>query len=202
MSLREYKRKRDFSVTAEPGPEERKDAKGNRFVVQKHDASRLHYDFRLEMGGVLASWAVPKGFPVTRGERHLAVHVEDHPVDYAEFEGIIPKGQYGGGTVMVWDLGTYEMLGGEPLQAVKDGKLHLQLHGQKLKGEWTLVQSHMHGDEKNWFLIKTGDSVRPISKKQEEHSVTSGRTMKQIANEKAAVWDSKTGLAADERAKK
>src|SRR3954463_13682035 len=170
MSLREYKRKRDFSVTAEPGPEERKDAKGNRFVVQKHDASGLHYDFRLEMGGVLASWAVPKGFGTIRGERHLAVHVEDHPVEYANFEGIIPKGQYGGGTVMVWDTGTYELLGGEPLQAVKEGKLHFLLHGGKLDGEWTLVRSHREGDEKNWFLIKTGDSIPAITKKKEDQS--------------------------------
>src|SRR4051794_24006921 len=108
MSLREYQRKRDFAVTAEPGAAKKAAAAtskpatkaGPMFVVQKHDASRLHYDFRLEMAGVLASWAVPKGFPQKRGERHLAVHVEDHPIDYAKFEGIIPQGQYGGGTVM------------------------------------------------------------------------------------------------------
>ena len=147
------------------------------FVVQKHDASRLHYDFRLEMAGVLASWAVPKGFPQKRGERHLAVHVEDHPVDYAKFEGIIPKGQYGGGTVMVWDIGTYELLGGTPVQAVKEGMLHLMLHGEKLRGEWTMVRSHREGDEKNWFLIKTGEGDAKITKQQEEHSVLTGRTL-------------------------
>jgi bifunctional non-homologous end joining protein LigD len=209
MSLREYKRKRDFAVTAEPGPAKKKaTAKekpapkaGPMFVVQKHDASRLHYDFRLEMAGVLASWAVPKGFPQKRGERHLAVHVEDHPVDYAKFEGIIPQGQYGGGTVMVWDIGTYELLGGTPVQAVKEGKLHLMLHGEKLRGEWTLVRSHREGDEKNWFLIKTGEGEAKITKEQEEHSVLTGRTLGQIAGEKTAVWNSNRGLAADERHK-
>src|SRR3954470_19374818 len=151
MSLREYKRKRDFDVTAEPGPAKKEAPAhaGPMFVVQKHDATRLHYDFRLEMAGVLASWAVPKGFPQQRGERHLAVHVEDHPIDYAKFEGIIPKGQYGGGTVMVWDIGTYELLGGTPVQAVKDGMLHMMLHGEKLRGEWTLVRSKRDDDERN-----------------------------------------------------
>lgn len=203
MSLREYKRKRDFEVTAEPGPAKKKPAAkaGPMFVVQKHDASRLHYDFRLEMAGVLASWAVPKGFPQKRGERHLAVHVEDHPVDYAKFEGIIPKGQYGGGTVMVWDIGTYELLGGTPVEAVQEGMLHLMLHGDKLRGEWTMVRSHREGDEKNWFLIKTGEGDAPITKKQEEHSVLTGRTLEQIAGEKTAVWNSNRGLAADERKK-
>ena len=105
MSLREYQKKRDFKKTAEPRLNGCLNKEGHRFIVQKHDASRLHYDFRLEMEGVLKSWAVPKGFPWTKGEKHLAVHVEDHPIEYAKFEGIIPKGQYGGGTVMVWDQG-------------------------------------------------------------------------------------------------
>src|SRR5436190_12879690 len=110
------------------------------FVVQKHDATRLHYDFRLEMAGVLKSWAVPKGFPTKKGDRRLAVEVEDHPFEYADFEGTIPAGNYGAGTVMVWDIGYYEVFGTEPLDALSEGKLHLKLKGKKLKGEWTLVR--------------------------------------------------------------
>lgn len=200
MSLREYKKKRDFGITAEPEGRPGKDPQGRSFVVQKHDASRLHYDFRLEMEGVLKSWAVPKGFSAERGERRLAVHVEDHPLDYADFEGIIPQGQYGGGTVMVWDYGHYEPVG-DPVAGLKKGKLQCVLSGKKLKGEWTLVHSSHQGDEKNWFLIKTGESARPISKKAEEHSALTGRTMGQIAEQKAAVWESNKKAASPVRAK-
>src|SRR5512135_2984479 len=126
MALEEYKRKRRFEATPEPPPEVSKKA-GNRFVVQKHDATRLHYDFRLEMDGVLKSWAVPKGFPTQRGDRRLAVQVEDHPVEYARFEGIIPEGNYGAGTVMVWDIGAYQVKGADPAGALDRGKLHLTL---------------------------------------------------------------------------
>src|SRR3712207_297779 len=122
MGLQEYKRKRNFTVTAEPagGKPLPKAVKGaSAFVIQKHDATRLHYDFRFEMEGVLKSWAVPKGLPLKKGEKHLAVEVEDHPIEYATFEGVIPKGQYGGGTVMVWDRGTYYVYGEDPLQALK-----------------------------------------------------------------------------------
>ena len=132
MSLQEYKRKRNFSKTTEPNADESA-APGNCFVIQKHDASRLHYDLRLEMGGALKSWAVPKGMPYTRGEKRLAVQVEDHPVAYAEFEGTIPKGQYGGGTVMVWDQGTYEPLSSSPDKELGTGKLHFILHGKSWK---------------------------------------------------------------------
>src|SRR5256714_15363512 len=114
MALAEYARKRDFKKTSEPGAMRTKNRTANRFVIQKHDASRLHYDFRLEMGGVLKSWAVPKGVPFAKGEKHLAVQTEDHPLAYIDFEGSIPKGQYGGGTVMVWDQGTYEALSKAP----------------------------------------------------------------------------------------
>src|SRR4026208_448039 len=143
MGLGEYKRKRDFKKTAEPagGAKARaRKTRAKRFIIQKHDASRLHYDFRLEMDGVLKSWAVPKGLPWVQAERHLAVEVEDHPIDYADFEGIIPEGQSGGGTVMVWDRGTYEPLGGNPKKDIAAGKLHFALHGGKLEGEWTLVR--------------------------------------------------------------
>src|SRR5262252_6142437 len=125
-SLKEYRQKRRFSETPEPsGDKAARAAGGNRFVVQKHDATRLHYDFRLAMEGVLKSWAVPKGFPTVRGDRRLAVEVEDHPMDYADFEGTIPEGNYGAGTVMVWDMGTYETGGGDPLRELESGKLHL-----------------------------------------------------------------------------
>src|SRR6267378_4234682 len=133
MSLKEYKGKRNFRRTAKPvgkTPYLRKNGAAM-FVVQKHDATRLHYDFRLEMDGVLKSWAVPKGFPVKRGDRRLAVQVEDHPIEYGGFEGTIPEGNYGAGTVMLWDTGTYEVVGDDPLRALKAGKLHLILHGKK-----------------------------------------------------------------------
>ncbi len=119
MGLREYKRKRDFSTTSEPkgGKPKPKTVRGaSRFVIQKHDARRLHYDFRLQMEGVLKSWALPKGLPWAKGEKHLAVEVEDHPIDYEDFEGTIPEGQYGGGTVMVWDQGKYFVYGEQPLK--------------------------------------------------------------------------------------
>jgi bifunctional non-homologous end joining protein LigD len=192
MGLTEYKRKRDFARTSEPtgGKPRPKAVQGaSRFVIQKHDARRLHYDFRLEMEGVLKSWAVPKGLPWSQGEKHLAVEVEDHPVDYAEFEGVIPEGQYGGGTVMVWDRGRYFVYGEQPLKSLRDGKLHLVLEGEKAKGEWTLVRIRGRDGEKNqWLILKTGSSAKPISKKREDESVKTGRTMKQIAKDRDAEW--------------
>ncbi len=190
MSLREYQKKRDFSLTQEPGARAAAGKSGNMFVVQKHDASRLHYDFRLEMDGVLKSWAVPKGFPWEHSERRLAVQVEDHPIDYAHFEGIIPEGQYGGGTVMVWDTGTYKVFSVDPLTGWKEGKLHMALHGSKLEGEWTLVRSGRDSDEKNWLLIKTAESAKPLSKTRDDQSALTKRTMRQIAAQKTAVWQS------------
>ena len=192
MGLTEYKRKRDFARTSEPtgGKPRPKAVRGaSRFVIQKHDARRLHYDFRLEMEGVLKSWAVPKGLPWSQGEKHLAVEVEDHPGDYAEFEGVIPEGQYGGGTVMVWDRGKYFVYGEQPLKSLRDGKLHLVLEGEKAKGEWTLVRIRGRDGEKNqWLILKTGSSAKPISKKREDESVKTGRTMKQIAKDRDAEW--------------
>src|SRR5437763_14790779 len=139
MALTEYKRKRDFKKTNEPSgkPVPKKIKGASRFVIQKHAARRLHYDFRLEMESVLKSWALPKGLPCKRGEKHLAVEVEDHPIEYEDFEGVIPEGQYGGGTVMVWDRGTYYVYGEQPIKSLREGKLHLLLDGKKAKGEWT-----------------------------------------------------------------
>lgn len=194
MGLREYKRKRDFSTTSEPkgGKPKPKTVRGaSRFVIQKHDARRLHYDFRLEMEGVLKSWAVPKGLPWKQGEKHLAVEVEDHPVDYAEFEGVIPEGQYGGGTVMLWDRGKYFVYGEQPLKSLRDGKLHLVLEGEKAKGEWTLVRIRGRDGEKNqWLILKTRADAKPVSKRLEDQSVKTGRTMKQIAQDRDAEWES------------
>ena len=186
MSLREYKRKRDFKQTAEPSGKRLKKPAGNRFVIQKHAASRLHYDFRLEMDGTLKSWAVPKGVPLTKGEKRLAVHVEDHPIEYRNFEGTIPKGQYGGGTVMVWDYGTYEPTNPDWRKEFESGKLHFSLHGKKLHGEWYLVR--LRGGEQ-WLLIRGKDDMRAISKKSDDTSALSGKSMKQLS-EGDAVWQS------------
>src|SRR6266702_4140745 len=194
MGLGEYERKRDFKKTAEPagaGKARGRKARANRFVIQKHDARRLHYDFRLEMEGVLKSWAVPKGLPWQQGEKHLAVEVEDHPIDYADFEGIIPEGQYGGGTVMVWDRGTYELTPpGDPVEAVRKGKLHVVLHGEKAKSEWALIRIRSDQGKNQWLLMKTAGGVKPISKKRDDQSVKTGRTMKQIAAARDAEWQS------------
>src|SRR6185437_9356914 len=189
-----YQTKRNFRRTAEPSGRARKRpaAKEPFFVVQKHDASRLHYDFRLEMQGVLKSWAVPKGFPTTHGDRRLAVQVEDHPIDYAQFEGTIPEGNYGAGTVMVWDLGSYEVSGGDPLEALQSGKLHLTLHGKKLKGEWTLVRMRPreHDDKPQWLLLKSGDDSPPFSPRADDSSVLTRRSMQRIAEDNDAQWQS------------
>jgi bifunctional non-homologous end joining protein LigD len=194
MGLKEYKRKRDFKKTAEPAGAAK--ASGRKmpalhFVIQKHDASRLHYDFRLEMEGVLKSWAVPKGLPWAQAEKHLAVEVEDHPIEYADFEGIIPEGQYGGGTVMVWDRGTYELTPpGDPVEAIRKGKFHLILHGEKAKGEWALIRIRPQDGKNQWLLMKTAGGVKPISQKRDDQSVKTGRTMKQIASARDAEWQS------------
>lgn len=194
MGLTEYKRKRNFSVTSEPSgakkPRPKRVVGASRFVIQKHDASRLHYDFRLEMDGVLKSWAVPKGIPWKRGEKHLAVEVEDHPIDYEDFEGVIPEGNYGGGTVMVWDQGNYYVHGEKPLQALKEGRLHLVLEGKKLMGDWALIRTRNQGGKNQWLLLKSDADVKPISKKRDDESAKTGRTMKQIARDRDAEWQS------------
>src|SRR4026208_1832439 len=199
MALEEYKKKRDFKRTAEPAgkPAPKKVKGASRFVIQKHAARRLHYDFRLEMEGVLKSWALPNGLPWKRGEKHLAVEVEDHPMEYEQFEGIIPEGQYGGRTVRAWDRGNFHVRGGQPPRSLREGKLHLVLDGEKAKGEWTLVRIRGRDDAKNqWLILKTGDDAKPMSKKLEDHSVKTGRTMQQIAKDRDAEWES--GREADE----
>jgi bifunctional non-homologous end joining protein LigD len=156
-SLGEYRRKRDPKATPEPFG---KGKPGTRpiFVVQRHDARRLHYDFRLERQGALASWAVPKGVPLEPGGRALAVHVEDHPLEYASFAGEIPQGNYGAGQVEIWDEGTYELL-----EEKRNGQLTVRLHGRRLDGVWSLVPAHMDGKEQNWLLIKRHDEETPVA---------------------------------------
>jgi bifunctional non-homologous end joining protein LigD len=148
VSLDEYRRRRRLDRTPEPSPGAASSEAAPRFVVQRHDARRLHYDLRLEHDGVLRSWAVPKGLPLRRGERRLAVQVEDHPLEYAEFEGTIPAGEYGAGTVEIWDRGTYELL-----EEKNDGGLTFRLHGERLAGIWALVPAKLDGDPRNWLLL-------------------------------------------------
>ena len=203
MTLTEYRRKRRFDRTPEP------DAKGGGnpassapiFVVQKHDASRLHFDFRLEHDGVLLSWAVPKGPSLDPADKALAVHVEDHPIEYAQFEGVIPKGQYGGGTVMLWDRGTWTprpQRGRGVAGSLQQGSLKFELHGQRLRGGFTLVKLKGRGradaGKENWLLIKERDDYASDAGRaalgDTSRSVATGRTMDEIAADRDAVWDS------------
>jgi bifunctional non-homologous end joining protein LigD len=208
VALEEYKRKRRFSETPEPPPKLDK-SKGHRFVVQRHHATRLHYDFRLEMEGVLKSWAVPKGPSLDPGDKRLAMQVEDHPVSYFDFEGIIPEGNYGAGTVMVWDVGTWEPLSpetkdgkyvpasdGEASAMLKKGDLKFRLHGSKLNGDFALIhiKSRRSGSKGNeWLLIKKHDNhvIQGFDAEQLDRSVLTKRTMAQIArDEGSAEWQS------------
>ena len=200
MSLDRYRSKRNFSKTAEPqgaAMKRRRERKNEPsevvFVIQKHAASRLHYDFRLEIEGVLKSWAVPKGIPLLKGHKNLAVQVEDHPAEYGGFEGVIPAGNYGAGTVMLWDAGICQILEGKPAEALRQGKLVFRLEGRKLHGQWTLVRMRPREDrnENGWLLIKTEDDASPISARAENRSIQSGRTMKQIAAQQDRLWESK-----------
>jgi bifunctional non-homologous end joining protein LigD len=189
-ALEKYRQKRNFSKTPEPPPLfPRSGRQGNRrlFVIQKHAASHLHYDFRLEIGGTLKSWAVPKGPPYDLNERRLAMATEDHPMEYARFEGIIPKGEYGGGTVMVWDTGTYELIDGNYWK----GKLHIALDGKKLTGEWVLVKAReQNGKDNVWYLIKTATAMPRLTGKIENSSALTGRSLEQIAKTEDTVWHS------------
>jgi bifunctional non-homologous end joining protein LigD len=188
--LTKYRAKRDFEKTAEPsGRADVTPGERRRFVVQKHDATRLHYDFRLELDGVFKSWAVTRGPSLDPHDKRLAVEVEDHPLDYGDFEGTIPKGQYGGGTVQLWDRGYWEPEGSvEPEAALANGDLKFILSGERLKGSWVLVRmkhDRTRGKRTNWLLIKhddqyahEGDHDRLLS---DDRSVASGRTMAAIA---------------------
>ncbi len=202
QQLSEYRRKRDFDLTAEPaGGEPALSAgspPGHTFVVQKHAASSLHYDFRLELGGVLKSWAVPKGPSLDPADKRLAVMTEDHPLEYASFEGVIPSGEYGGGTVLVWDAGwwepdtawikaTKEATPLDPAAAIAKGELKFVLHGSKLTGSWALVQMKGRG-EKNWLLMKHRDESARIGTSiviEAPNSAATGRTLEQVASDSA-----------------
>ncbi len=189
-SLEPYRRKRDFTKTREPAPSlPRPSRQGSRrlFVIQKHAASHLHYDFRLEMAGTLKSWALPKGPPYDLNERRLAMATEDHPMEYANFEGTIPAGEYGGGTVMVWDTGTYELIDGNYWQ----GKLHVFLNGKKLVGEWVLVKGEDRDGKGNvWYMIKAAAGFTRLSESKDNASALTGRSMEQIGKDQDAVWHS------------
>jgi bifunctional non-homologous end joining protein LigD len=210
MALERYREKRDFKITPEPqgrvAPRMRKSLS---FVIQKHAASHLHYDFRLELNGVLLSWAVPKGPSLDPADKRLAMHVEDHPIEYGSFEGIIPAKQYGGGTVLLWDRGTW-IPKGDPVAGYAKGHLKFELDGEKLKGGWTLVKTHgskyggKSGD-KAWLLIKENDSfAQPGADgrivEAEPKSVLSGRSIEDIAEQREHVWNSNKSLAANVRA--
>lgn len=192
MSLKEYRKKRSFDGTPEPrgAPRVGKRSKQPTFVVQKHQASRLHYDFRLEVDGVLASWAVPKGPSLDPRDRRLAVQVEDHPIEYANFEGVISKGHYGAGTVMVWDIGKYQTESSEPAAAqIQRGEIKFVLDGEKLRGGFVLVRLNGRPQRtgaaknaKNWLLIKHRDefAVHPFDIERYPESALTGRDMDEI----------------------
>ena len=188
-SLSEYQRKRDFSKTPEPKGTPEPSGQ-NRFVVQKHWATRLHYDFRLEMDGVLVSWAIPKGPTLNPAEKRLAAHVEDHPVSYYDFEGTIPKGEYGGGTVMIWDWGTFELEESTPAESLRRGEVKFRLHGVRLCGRYALVRTR---SDKDWLLIKKKDECANPSFNIETFttSVKTGRTKEEIEQGQDAVWSSR-----------
>jgi bifunctional non-homologous end joining protein LigD len=191
MALESYRGKRDFDRTDEPAGSDRR-GRGDAFVVQKHAARSLHYDLRLEIGDALASWAVTRGPSLVPGEKRLAVQVEDHPLDYADFEGAIAEGEYGGGEVIVWDRGRWQPEG-DPVRGLKEGQLDFTLEGEKLKGRWHLVRMAGRKGEtrENWLLIKGKDAAArgeadPDILEERPESVISGRTVEDIAAGKPA----------------
>jgi bifunctional non-homologous end joining protein LigD len=192
-ALAEYRRKRDFERTPEPAPQRKRKRAGFSFTVQKHAASRLHYDFRLELDGVLLSWAVPKGPSLDPHVKRLAMQTEDHPIEYGTFEGVIPKGEYGGGPVLVWDHGHWTPEG-DPREAYRRGRLTFELHGDKLRGRWHLVRTR--GERgRSWLLFKSNDREARKGKQAEivaalPQSVLSGREIDDIRREPDKVWHS------------
>lgn len=199
-TLETYRQKRNFKTTSEPkGRKARKS--GNAFVIQKHDATRLHYDLRLEMDGVMKSWAVTRGPSLVPEDKRLAVQVEDHPLEYNEFEGTIPKGEYGGGTVIIWDRGTWSPVE-DAKKGLAKGHLEFELKGEKLSGRWHLVRMARKPSERrdNWLLMKSDDDAARTSKdpdilKERPESVKTGRLIDEVAGE-APGWSSKTGKIA------
>jgi bifunctional non-homologous end joining protein LigD len=191
-ALGRYREKRDFSRTPEPAGGTAADGAAPRFVVQRHRARRLHYDFRLEIDGVLVSWAVPKGLTLDPKARHLAVHVEDHPIEYADFEGVIPRGEYGAGDVIVWDRGTWELHGADDAAAaLAAGELHVELHGEKLRGRFVLVRRDRHsGNREEWLVLHKRDdaAVDGWDPEAHPHSVLSGRDNGDVAAQRDRVW--------------
>jgi DNA ligase D-like protein (predicted 3'-phosphoesterase) len=186
--LKKYREKRDFEKTPEPFTSEKISSDKPRFVIQKHDASKLHYDFRLEVNGVLKSWAIPKGPSTDPGQKRLAVPTEDHPVDYIDFEGIIPQGNYGAGTVIVWDTGTYRNLNEKNGQEIKmeesidEGHVDIYLKGHKLKGGYALIRTGK-GNRKFWLFLKKKDELADTDKDiliDQPKSVLSGRSIDEI----------------------
>ena len=204
MALERYRQKRDFRVTPEPaGQVGQRRSRKLAFVVQKHAASRLHYDFRLELNGVLLSWAVPKGPSLDPNDKRLAMHVEDHPLEYGDFEGFIPPKQYGAGTVMVWDRGTW-IPKVDPDEGYAKGRLKFDLDGEKLKGGWNLVRSRSgkYGGENSWLLFKEADEFARLGAagliaEDRPESVVSGRSLEQIAADADRVWHSNKSVAAN-----
>jgi len=204
MALEKYRQKRNFRVTPEPaGKLKRRKTQELVFVVQKHAARRLHYDFRLELNGVLLSWAVPKGPSFDPNDKRLAMHVEDHPLEYGDFEGVIPPKQYGAGTVMVWDRGTWTPKT-DPAEAYAKGRMKFELDGEKLHGGWNLVKSHggKYGGENSWLLFKEADEFARLGPdalvtEDKPDSVLSGRNMDEIAAEADRVWHSNKSVAAN-----
>jgi bifunctional non-homologous end joining protein LigD len=199
--LKPYRAKRDFSLTAEPSGQGTPPEPGARFVVQRHRATRLHYDLRLEADGVLVSWAVPKGPTLDPEVKRMAVHVEDHPLDYFDFEGVIPEGEYGGGDVIVWDWGTWAPAEGEdPNAAIESGSLHFDLDGEKLHGRFVLVRrgSGRAGDKEQWLLLHKHDDHAVAGWDPEDHprSVKSGRTNDEVKAAPGATWTSHASWAA------
>jgi bifunctional non-homologous end joining protein LigD len=204
MALEEYAAKRKFEKTPEPPPGKRKSSRDAKpyFCVQRHDATRLHYDFRLEIDGVLKSWAVPKGPSLDPAVKHFAAHVEDHPVEYGGFEGNIPAGNYGAGSVMLWDRGTFELLGDMPgADQIARGDLKFHLHGEKLKGDFALVHMRGRGKGNEWLLIKKRDTHAVEGWDVEEHafSVLSGRTQEEIARNLPARKEKRKTAGASDR---
>jgi bifunctional non-homologous end joining protein LigD len=201
--LAKYRAKRDFAKTTEPSGDAANASSGHAYLIQKHAARRLNYDFRLELDGTLKSWAVTKGPSLNPADKRLAVHVEGHPLAYGDFEGTIPKGEYGGGTVMLWDQGSWTPIG-DAARGYKKGKLDFELRGKRLKGRWHLVRMHgnRRGDEKreNWLLIKGKDQFAneedgDAALEKYQTTVVSDRSMESLASGKSKVWKSKAAEA-------